>query len=165
MQTALVQSFPPITTPDARVLILGSMPSVVSLRAREYYAHRGNAFWWIVGELIGAGLDKPYAERVQILQNKGIAVWDVLKSCVRPGSQDADITAETPNDFETYFKTHLRITHVGLNGSKAAKCFELFARQYCPLRTIVVRLPSTSPAYASTNFNQKCAAWRSILLA
>src|SRR5258708_18680993 len=41
----LLHGLPPIIDDDARVLILGNMPSVMSLGAREYYANPRNAFW------------------------------------------------------------------------------------------------------------------------
>jgi hypoxanthine-DNA glycosylase len=71
-----VQSFPPIVSQKSRVLILGSMPGVVSLKAGEYYAHPRNAFWQIMGELFGAGHSLPYNERVALLQSAGVALWD-----------------------------------------------------------------------------------------
>ena len=111
-----IQSFPPISTYDARVLVLGSMPGGLSLRKNEYYAHKGNAFWKIMGELVGAGWDKSYSERVRILNDKGIAVWDVIKSCTREGSSDAKIKDMVPNDLATFFHTHPNIVKVGLNG-------------------------------------------------
>ncbi len=83
--TLVVRSFAPLAAPDARLLILGSMPGVASLDAGQYYAHPQNAFWRIMGELVGAGPDKSYEERTHILRKRGIAVWDVLKSCVRAG--------------------------------------------------------------------------------
>jgi TDG/mug DNA glycosylase family protein len=97
-----IEGFPPISTVDARLLILGSMPSIKSLKAREYYAHKGNVFWRIMGELFDAGLDKPYPERVRILNDEGIAVWDVIKSCIRSGSGDLNIREEKSNDFEHF---------------------------------------------------------------
>ncbi len=84
-------SFPPIASPDARVLILGSMPGEESLRRQEYYAHPQNAFWFIMGELFSAGADLPYPERTGRLREAGVAVWDVLKHCRRAGSLDVSI--------------------------------------------------------------------------
>jgi len=160
MATARIYSFPPIAAPDARVLILGSMPGTASLTAGEYYAHPRNAFWPIMGVLFGAGLDKPYAERAAILQARGVAVWDVLQHCVRPGSLDSNISDEVPNDFAAFFKAHPQITHVFLNGGKAAGSFRKYAAALCPAH--VVALPSTSPAHAGMSFADKCAAWKII---
>lgn len=159
----VIQSFPPIASPGARVLILGSMPGVASLAAGQYYAHPMNAFWRIMGELVGAGPENPYATRVRILKARGIAVWDVLQSCIRPGSLDADIRAEVPNDFAAFFAAHRRITHIGLNGGKAASSFRAHAARHCPAHIAVSVLPSTSPAHAARTFAEKCALWRAAL--
>src|SRR5687768_2652455 len=87
-KSALVCSFPPIAAPDARVLVLGSVPSIASLAKQQYYGHPQNKFWPIMGRLFGAGLDRRYEERKQILREHGVAVWDVLRECYRPGSLD-----------------------------------------------------------------------------
>ncbi len=101
-----VHSFPPIARADARVLILGSMPSEASLAAGQYYGHPRNAFWPILAELLGFDHRIPYDQRVQAVLQARVAVWDVLASCVRPGSADADIDAESilVNDFETFLR-------------------------------------------------------------
>jgi TDG/mug DNA glycosylase family protein len=159
----ILQSFEPIAAPDARILILGSMPGVASLEANEYYAHPQNAFWRIMGELTGAGPHMTYAERTRILKSQGIAVWDVLRSCIRPGSLDSDIRDEVPNDFAAFFAACPRITHIGLNGGKAAATFRKYAANHCPPDVHVVVLPSTSPAHAARSFAEKCALWRDAL--
>ena len=161
--TSEISGFPPVANTKARVLILGTMPSVKSLAEGQYYAHPRNAFWPIMGELFGAGLDKPYAKRLTILKANGIALWDVLEACVRPGSSDARIAKETPNDFGEFFAEHPQIAHVGLNGGTAARLFEKHVKD-CPPGVETLRLPSTSPAYAAMRFKTKCAAWRAFLL-
>jgi TDG/mug DNA glycosylase family protein len=160
MPSAIIRSFEPIAAPDARLLILGSMPGVASLDAGQYYAHRRNAFWRIMGELVGAGPDKSYEERTRVLRGRGIAVWDVLQSCVRSGSLDADIRDEVPNDFPAFFAAHPGIVRIGLNGGKAAASFKAHAARQCPSGVTVAKLPSTSPAHAARSFAEKCEMWR-----
>jgi TDG/mug DNA glycosylase family protein len=165
-----IQSFPPIVNPNASILILGSMPGKVSLLAGQYYAHRRNAFWPIMGDLIGAAPTLPYEARIQILKSSGIALWDVLASCTRHSSMDADIEADSicPNDFTSFFLKHQDITHVFFNGSMAEKCFH---KHVLPLLEPMLenrplhfqRLPSTSPANASVQYEQKLGAWNAIL--
>lgn len=157
---AIVRSFPPIASPDACILVLGSMPGAASLAAGRYYAHPQNAFWRIMGALVGAGPDRDYDERQRILKARGIAVWDVLRSCVRPSSLDSDICNESPNDFATFFGAHPHIRRIGLNGGKAASSFRKYVAPLCPAQIEVVALPSTSPAHAARSFEQKCALWR-----
>jgi len=82
------RGFPPIAAPDARLLILGSLPGQMSLARQQYYAQPQNAFWRIMGVLFGAGLDVPYEQRAGILMANRIALWDVCKTASRPGSLD-----------------------------------------------------------------------------
>lgn len=162
-----VASFPPIADRDARVLIVGSMPGAASLRAGQYYAHPHNAFWPIVGALFGARPDLPYAQRCAVLRRSGIAVWDVLQSCVRNGSLDAAIEPRSmvPNDFAAFLAAHPRLGAVFCNGGTAWTCWQRHVAPRLgrepPLP--VVRLPSTSAAHASARPAAKLAAWRAAL--
>lgn len=117
-----IRCFAPIENPAATVLILGSMPGKASLAAGEYYAHPRNAFWAIMGELIGARPDLPYQDRLKILRSSGIALWDVLGSCVRKSSLDShiEIDSAVPNDFKSFFLRHPNITRVFFIGTKAS---------------------------------------------
>jgi TDG/mug DNA glycosylase family protein len=165
---APVRSFPPIARRDARVLILGTMPSIASLAATQYYAHPRNAFWPIVAALCGFDPAAPYRQRCAALRACGIAVWDVLACCVRPGSLDTDIDPATmePHDFAGFFARHHRVRVVVCNGGTA---WSLFVRRVQPglpepARSLpVVRVPSTSPAHAGRPFAAKLAAWRAAL--
>ena len=165
-----IHGFPPIADATANILILGSMPGKESLRAGQYYAHHRNAFWSIMGELVGASPALPYHARAQKLKSAGIALWDVLASCKRQSSMDADIEASSicPNDFKSFFQKHSNITHVFFNGSMAEQCFRkhvLHSLESQPGQRILhfQRLPSTSPAHASMTYGQKLKSWKLIL--
>lgn len=163
-----VRGFPPIADAGARVLILGTMPSAASLRARQYYAHPQNAFWRIAGAILGFDAASAYAARKSFLRANDIALWDVLRSCAREGSLDSAIDARTivPNDFRRFFRAHPLVTRVCFNGARAA---ELFARHVqpglpAPASLEYLRLPSTSPANASVPWKGKLRAWKAIRL-
>lgn len=161
-----IHSFAPVADVRAAILILGSMPGDASLAARQYYAHKQNAFWRIMAELLSFDPEIPYVDKVQALRSAHVALWDVLHSCKRAGSLDAGIEVETQiaNDFVTFFHRHCHITHIYFNGSKAETCFkQLVAPKIEYGRFCYNRLPSTSPANASISFVRKLEAWRVIL--
>lgn len=179
MKAVKLRGFPPIAASSAHILILGSMPGAASLAAQRYYAHPRNAFWPIMGELLQFDADEAYATRAAVLKRAGIALWDVLNACVRPGSLDAAIVAGSheANDFARFFAAHPGITHVFFNGATAEGCFRRLVmpalagasgRAKCPAGSdeqgyVLRRLPSTSPAHAGQNFARKLAAWRAAL--
>ena len=162
----MLQGFPPVADSRARCLILGSMPGRASLAAGEYYAHRHNAFWKIMGELVGAAPDLPYPQRLVHLHAAGIALWDVIAACEREGSLDAEIVGSSVrvNDFPGFFSTHPGIERVFFNGAAAEG---LFRRHVLPVlgthRLQFQRLPSTSPAHAALRYERKLEAWREIV--
>ncbi len=159
-----IACFAPVASPDARILILGSMPGRKSLEQAQYYAHPANAFWKIMGALYGATPSLPYPARLEKLTSSGIALWDVLSSCERLSSMDAHIRNETANDFTQFFATHPRIGDIYFNGSKAQQCFQklVLGKQQLPSLSLH-RLPSTSPALAGLSFEEKLAAWQCLL--
>jgi hypoxanthine-DNA glycosylase len=157
-------SFDAVESPDARVLILGTLPGVKSLAAGEYYAHPRNCFWWIMGELAGASPDLSYTDRLEKLRQSGIALWDVCRAAERAGSSDAAIRMESiePNDFRAFLGNHPRIEMICFNGQPAER---LFRRKVLPsledLRPITRRVfDSTSPACARIPREEKLARWR-----
>jgi len=142
------------------------MPGRKSLAARRYYAHKQNSFWKIIDDLLGLAPSSPYRLRLQALKSARIALWDVLRSCVRQGSLDTRIerATETANDFAGFFRAHGKITHVYFNGAKAAASFKRHvAKRMSGPAIRFARLPSTSPAHASVSYARKLKAWRAIL--
>lgn len=157
--------FGPVARADARALVLGSLPGAESLRRHEYYGHRANAFWPIMGELFGAAPDLPYARRLEILCENRIALWDVCAGAEREGSLDSAIRAPRANDFGAFFDAHREIEKICFNGQTARKFFDRLVAPDLP-RDRALRLatlPSTSPAHTLA-FAQKLKAWRSEIL-
>jgi double-stranded uracil-DNA glycosylase len=71
---------------------------------------------------------------------------------------------QVANNFRTFFQTHMDITHVFFNGTKAETYFMRHVLSGINSNSIsFLRLPSTSPAYAGMSFAQKLSAWRIIL--
>ena len=159
MTTPLLRGLPPIIDDSARLLILGNMPSVMSLAAQQYYANPRNAFWRITGEIFGFDAEAPYEDRTAALRAHGVAVWDVLRSCRREGSLDSAVEPDSmvANDFASLFDDYPRSTRVFFNGAAAEKNFDRLVREIG--RSRYRRLPSTSPAQ-TMRYEDKLAAWR-----
>ncbi|GGC06541.1 DNA-deoxyinosine glycosylase [Marinobacterium zhoushanense] len=160
-------SFMPQWREDARVLILGSMPGTASLSAQQYYAHPRNAFWPIMAQLCGFSVELPYAARITALKASGVALWDVIGRCHRPGSLDSSIDTDSiePNDLAELIQRLPQLSLIGCNGATAHK---LLYRQWPELISVlhgriqILRLPSTSPAHAAMAYEQKLHYWQVI---
>ena len=166
---ALSRGFKPIARPDATILILGSLPSQRSIQSGEYFGNPHNVFWKIMGKLVAAGPELPYAARVERMIDARLAVWDVLRSARRPGSLDANIDRETarPNHFVRFLEEHPEVQLVCFNGKKAAALFKrLVIGQLSNWDNGLefVTLPSTSPAHAAMAFEEKLRQWSVVRL-
>lgn len=151
-------SFAPVSTPDCRVLVLGSMPGVASLRAQAYYAHPRNAFWPVLFGLWDLPADPDYDVRLAFALSRRVAIWDVARTCLREGSSDAAIRDAEPNDFAAFFAAHPGIHTIFHNGRQSMDMFRRLALGAEGRRRRIL-LPSTSPAY-TLPFDDKLAAWR-----
>ncbi len=153
------RSFPPVLGRAPRVLILGTMPSRVSLLKRQYYGHPRNLFWRLLGDALGEDLwSAAYPERLRTLKRRAVALWDVFASCERRGSLDSEIRDERPNPVGDLVRRS-RIRAVFFNGAKARAAF----RRAHPegLRGVSLHdLPSSSPANASVPLSRKRRLWR-----
>lgn len=173
-----VQSFAPVLGRRPRILILGSMPGRISLHHRQYYAHPQNAFWTIMAELLGGDARWDYSERLAMLKQGGVALWDVFARCVRTGSLDSAITrdSEVANEIPALLRRNSSIRLVACNGGKA---HQGFVRHILPVLQVcseaqnaenrqqkqptLLRLPSSSPAHARLRPEQKLRLWREAL--
>ena len=152
--------FPPVYAKDARVLILGSMPSVESLRQNFYYAHPRNIFWPMLAGILGEPLPDCTEAKKEMLIRHRIALWDTAQSCVRIGSLDSAIRDPRANDFEALYARCPQITRVLFNGAAAMNLYlKLVGNRD---GRILVRLPSTSPAY-TLSYSEKERLWKDAL--
>ena len=156
--------FPPISSESSQVLILGSFPGKLSLEKQQYYAHQRNSFWPVMGKLLEFDPLISYQRRIDTLKENNIALWDVLASCVRPGSLDSSIVPRSMviNDFVEFFSNSLKVKTLFFNGRKAEIEFtrQVLIHRDVQSRNLVLQcLPSTSPAMAMLSFNQKVEAW------
>ena len=160
-----LKGLPPLVPDDARVLILGSMPGVASLQAASYYAHPRNLFWPLLSRWRGiAAPATVLAEQAAWLRGSGLALWDVVGACERPGSLDSAIAAASveANDLAGLLEQHPAIHTLCFNGQAAWQLFQRHQLRREPARyaaLTLLPLPSTSPANASQPVERKQQAW------
>ena len=152
----ICRSFKPIYTPQARILIVGSMPSVKSLEQAQYYAHPRNAFWRILFDIFSEPPTLDYERKKALIREHGLALWDAAAICEREGSLDSDMHDVVYNDFSTLYEVCTDIRTVLCNGATA---HSLFLKSGYAGERRVVRMPSTSPAY-TLPYEKKLALWK-----
>lgn len=157
----LKTSFAPIADDETKILILGSLPGDKSLELNQYYAHPRNRFWRVLAEITDSQFQDNYVEKINLLQQNKIGVWDVVHSANRVGSLDTNILDEVPNDLDKFVLNHPQLKTIAFNGAKSQKLFDKYFRRKAALRYFA--LPSTSPANASFTFERLCEKWREIL--
>lgn len=160
--SARIVAFPPVARPDARILILGSMPSVASLKEGFYYGHPRNAFWRILAEVFGAPVPETIDQKRALIADHRLALWDALNACEREGSLDSAIRRPELNDFAALFRECPEIERVLFNGGTAHRLFVKTGGALLRGRDVRV-MPSTSPAYTLA-YERKLAQWRQALI-
>ena len=147
----------PAGSSDATLLILGSLPGDVSLKAQRYYAHPQNQFWRLLGQAIGEDLNlMPYEERLDRLGRRRIALWDVVGEASRSGSLDGAIRGATPNQLRYYAATHPHLRAIAFNGKTAARIGRAAIGDLEGVE--LIDLPSSSPAF-TLSFAEKAKRW------
>lgn len=129
---------PPLFDSHSRVLVLGSFPSVKSRSLGFFYAHPSNRFYPVLSGvfqdespwLLSYPKDMPIAQVIQkrkeFLLSHGLAMYDVLESCVLPPnqSQDAAISDPVPaRDVIERILAHCPIRAIVTTGGLAERLF------------------------------------------
>jgi len=167
------QSFAPLVKTGAHTLVLGTMPGQKSLECQQYYAHPRNALWPI---LCAIATHSPptytvfqqlsYEQRCTLVTKAGFALWDVLHSCVRPGSLDSNIDrqSEQANDIAGLIKLYPSIKRIVCNGRTSQALFKRHIISTLSSHAIdITSLPSTSPAMATLNLQAKFEQWNNAI--
>lgn len=161
MMDGRIYGFPPVFREDARILILGSMPSVESLNQSFYYAHPRNVFWPMMAEILNEKHPCSIEEKKEMLIAHKIALWDTVGSCMREGSLDSNIRSAQANDFAFLYEHCPDIKYVFFNGATAETLYRRLVMKEDG-RRMYRRMPSTSPAY-TMQYEKKKEMWRQAL--
>jgi len=154
-----ISCFAPIVNENSRILILGSIPSPISLQRNQYYGNPNNKFWPIIYDLFGHSTpEEDYQARCRFLLEHQLGLWDVFGSANREGAADANIKNHVVNDFPMLFRQYPQIQRIVFNGLKAEDGFK---RAFPELFKVInhVRVYSTSGACAK-KYEVKLQNWR-----
>ncbi len=152
-----INGLAPVADKNSKVLILGTMPGVESLKQQAYYGHPRNLFWQLLSEVTGKGVPADYNSRKKFLLENKIALWDMCQVCTRPGSLDTDISEEVPNDIRSFITEHPSIKLIAFNGKKSAQLFAKYIQSVSGIK--LLSLPSSSPANAGVSWEEKIREW------
>lgn len=148
--------FKPLIFPDSKILILGTFPSLDSFKYNFYYAHKRNQFWKIL-EILYHDSIQTQRDKIALLQKRKLALWDIVASCERVNSSDANLKKTILHDIPTLLKKYPSIQKICFTGQKASA---LYQKEFKALEIECVTLPSPSPAYAKISLAQKCAFYQ-----
>ena len=152
--------FEPILFPDTKILILGTFPSLDSFKYDFYYAHKRNQFWKILSDIYHMSAETK-EEKIALLKQAKIGLYDIVASCERKNSSDANLKNCTLTDIPSILKTYPGIEQIAFTGKKA---YQLYQKEYAELPVKTVVLPSPSPAYAAMRYEEKKAVYERVLL-
>lgn len=152
----VVHPFDPVVSPESRILILGSLPSVKSREEGFYYGHPRNRFWPMLANAFGEDVPENNQARKELILRRGLALWDVIAECDITGSSDASVRGAVPVDISRVMQT-APIGRIICNGALAGR---LYRQHLLPLTGIeAIVLPSTSPANAAWSLQRLTEAW------
>ena len=152
--------FKPIIFNNTTTLILGSFPSIKSFENSFYYAHPKNQFWKILSEISSYPINNK-DQKLWLLKELKLGLWDIIKSCQRENSSDSNLKDITPNNIESILKEYPNINQLAFTSRLGQSVFK---KHFSNLDIKSFYLPSPSPAYAAMSFKEKCAIYKEKLL-
>ena len=149
----------PIINRDAKILILGSFPSVKSREQSFYYMHPTNRFWDVLAAIYHENFRKMNnMEKKACLLKHHVALYDVVKQCQIQGSSDASLEVVRVHNIADLLQG-TAVRYIILNGRKAEV---LFKRYFPELVEMALYKPSTSVANAMYRLDDLVDEWKEI---
>lgn len=142
----------PIYDENSKVLILGSIPSIISREKGFYYAHPRNRFWKILEQIYEESIGETQNEKIHFLKRHHIALFDVLQSCEISASSDSSIKNPIPNNLIPILEK-ANIQAIFTTGQKAYSLYQKYCYPQTKIKAIL--LPSTSPANCPKGIEEK----------
>ncbi len=156
-QEVQIHPFGPIYNKDSKILILGSFPSVKSREKSFFYAHKQNRFWRVIQAITKyEGPMVSDEDKIKMMLDSKMALWDTIASCEIKGSSDSTITQVKPNDLGPLIR-EASIIKIFCNGTTAYDLYKKHVEQNLGIPS--VNLPSTSPANAAWSLERLIEAW------
>ncbi len=153
-------SFEVVIDSASKILILGSLPSTISVERGFYYMHPQNRFWKILSSLYSEdAYTMNIEEKKRFILKHHLALYDVIESCRIENSSDQSICDVKVQDLHKLLMSY-PIERVVLNGDKA---YSLFIKYYPNYKDIAVKVPSTSSANAGYSLEKLIEFWRKAL--
>ncbi len=140
-----VKGLLPIYNEKSKVLILGTIPSAKSREKQEYYADNRNRFWKVFCDCNNVSIPQKYEDKVKLLNQNCIALWDLIESCEIQGSKDSSIKNPQFNALAKFLEK-TKIDLIVFNGQKA---FELYKKHFKELNINYFVAPNTSSVNGS----------------
>ena len=89
----------------------------------------------------------PYEEQLDMLLSKGFALWDLIGSCERKGSLDADIKSEVPNNIKKFCDENPSVKRIVFsNGKMQSDMFKKHFKEWWETGQLVPAVDSQSQA-------------------
>ena len=107
----ILHPYKPVFSPTSKILILGTIPSLATIKNGFYFMHNQSKFWLVMEKIFHMEFQykitegqRAADERKNFLLKHDIALWDVLKSCDIKGYGERYVKDPTPNNFSDIFK-------------------------------------------------------------
>lgn len=152
------ESLKPFLPDGAKILILGSLPSIATRKANFYYAHKTNRFYKILSGVFNEEEPLLIEERKEFLKRHHIALYDSIYECDIRASSDSSIkNVVSSKDIIERIKKDYPIKAIFCTGKVSYDVYQRYIGKDSYL------LPSPSAANAALSLDDLIEKYRIIL--